>query len=245
MRGVVISLPRRQKEKLPGMWRGLAELEEWEVFDAFDGSRMSVRPGVPVPGVGPQYVNYLLANPSKIGHLGCSMSHSAVVKMLARDSGPPDQLWVVLEDDAVMPDGWVSEARRRARLLTDRVDPEWDMLLLGYSCMYRDDCRRCALNDGLRYHRAEGLAKVAHFQGTWAYVLNGRRAAQRLASMLYPQDWLIDTHYSTLAQKRGLRLWGCVPWVVYHPGHFGVSSLGYESRAPEEQYRSDTNAAAQ
>jgi GR25 family glycosyltransferase involved in LPS biosynthesis len=176
--------------------------------------------------------------PGHIGHLGCSLSHSTLYRTVVDDrvDGPV----LVVEDDATFgPEFRAQLADRLARV--GKVDPAWDVLLLGFSCGY-NSYDKCHENDNAEILGGGCLMQVRRFMGTWGYVINGRRAAARILEGLFPHGWAIDHHMCDMAAKDKLKLYGCVPTIAFHPGEFAISSAGYVKVEPYSNYVSDTNS---
>lgn len=171
------------------------------------------------------YAAHFARNPDRTGHLGAALAHVGVWKTV-RDRT------VVLEDDVLTEWGFRWTLRRRLEEM-DRRDPLWDVLLLGFSCGYEhyDACHEndaCALRNG--------VTDVKVWAGMWAYVVNGRRSARRMLAGFFPMTW----HLEYNLQRLGLRVYGCVPNIVFHPGSFSADSWYYSFDKPCRGYVSDT-----
>ena len=188
--------------------------------------------------VSERFRKHVQKKPQHMGHLGCSLSHTNLYRTVVDDrvEGPV----LVVEDDATFGPRFGAQLRDRVARVT-AVDPEWDVLLLGFSCGYHS-YDKCHENDGAEILGGGCLMRVRRFIGAWGYVLNGRAAAARVLAGLFPHGWAIDHHMCDMAAAGKLRLYGCVPTIAFHPGEFAISSAGYVKVEPYANYVSDTNA---
>jgi len=228
-----LSLPFRS-EKLRRLQQRL-ELYHWSAvhFSAVVGKDLDFRMYKPI--FQNSFYKHLKSNPKHMGHLGCLLSHIGMYRIIV------DNHWdvtLILEDDAVLDSDFRTKlGDRLARV--NAIDPEWDLLLLGFSCSY-DSYTKCHANDD---HNLEWnyIAPVDYFMGTWAYVVNGTRAAQKILESMFPVTWCIDHHLCSLIKSKGLRVYGTLPSLAFHPGKWRISSWGYHYTEPFSHYKSDTN----
>lgn len=130
------------------------------------------------------------------GAVGCYLSHVRVWEALLRDDGC--NFYVVFEDDALIPPN--NGANKFDLGDAARTAPGgWDVLLLGY-------VRTTPHADAARDNAA--FARVVHFWGTHAYVINKAGAAKALAgwkaSGLTMQ---VDSAMSVLASHDALNVY--------------------------------------
>jgi len=183
----------------------------------------------------PDFRKHFKSKPKHMGHLGCLFSHIGIYRMVV------DQRWgmtIVLEDDAVLDAEFRTQlADRLARV--SQVDPNWDLLLLGFSCDYKsyDKCHR---NDGADIQMSF-IVPVSYFMGTWGYVIRNEDVAAKLLKHMFPVTWCIDHHLCNMIEKKKLKVYGTLPSLAFHPGKWRMSSWGYECFRPYSKYRSDTN----
>ena len=226
------SLPPARVLNLP--WATVAERDiaaQWRAATGQDIERVVAPVGgwlnldlLPPTVVGATWYPHLRRTPRHSGHLGAALGH-----MLAWDKAP-NEPFVVLEDDAILAPR-LRHDLPLALAAVARWDPEWDILLLGYSCSYGSD-ERCHRNDGgpLRPVQAAGewnddesplhLQRLHYFFGLWGYVVNGARAVDRMMRAVLPFQWAVDLD---LNRAGTLGIYGCLPHLVYHPGRMEVS----------------------
>jgi len=186
-----------------------------------------------------RFKKFVTSKSSSIGHLGCTFSHTSIYRGLVDDqtSGPV----LVCEDDLTVDGDFATQLKDRLTRVS-RVDPEWDILLLGFSCAY-NSYDKCHDNDDPEI--MEGcIMPVKRFMGTWAYVLrDGAAVSAKIMESIWPQTWAIDHHLTALTQEGVLNLYGCIPMIGHHPGEWEVSSAGYKVVRPWIDYVSDTNGS--
>jgi GR25 family glycosyltransferase involved in LPS biosynthesis len=164
------------------------------------------------------------------GHLGCTLAHLCALSEVQHTT-------LVLEDDAVIPHDLYDTWPQRLQEM-EALDPTWDVLLLGFCCRYSDHAS-CKSNDHepIRGH----IAKINYFFGGWAYVVHDRRAAARLLHSFDPISWHIDLTMAEQAHHQNLRIYGCVPPLINHPGSLRISSFDQECLGLDVPYTTDTN----
>lgn len=171
--------------------------------------------------------------PDYRGHLGATLSHLSILRAI---QGPT----IVLEDDACPRPHFRTQVEAALQAVYD-LDPEWDLLLLGWCCRYRDH-GACKQNDREPVHPG-GLVKLHYFFGGWGYVVRDRARAQKIIRLGFePQlSWHVDLTYAELAQQGKIRVYGCLPQLVLHPGWLRASSWDVNQIGPSDRYRTDTN----
>lgn len=188
------------------------------------------------PILSPMFRNHLIKTQKHLGHLGATFSHLGVWRDIS-DARTKDA-WLVLEDDVIVdPDFRTQLADRLARVA--QVDPDWDVLLLGFSCDY-GSYDKCHMNDGIP-RQLESIVKVEYFMGLWAYVVNGSSSADKILDSVFPNNWCIDHHLCGLVKNKKINLYGSIPTIGFHPGSVGISSWNYTAVKAYGQYFSDTN----
>lgn len=166
------------------------------------------------------------------GHLGASMSHIGIWNSISyRDLG----VTLVDEDDVIKSDRWHSELKERMK----HLPYDWDILLLGFACSY-DSTDNCHWNDDKKIEN--GIVKVGKFIGLWSYLVNGKRAADKLLANILPLNWIVDHEITRHIHKNDLQVYGCVPNIVIHPGNYSIDSFSDKYSSPMDNYVSDTNA---
>lgn len=181
------------------------------------------------------YRRHFEHNPKQKGHLGATFSHLSVLQSII-----DDQLGrtVVVEDDCVLAKGFHEQVQDRIRQV-EMVDPDWDILQLGFSCSY-DSYSKCHQNDQVQI-QAGNIIKLGYAIGLFGYVVNGEKGAQNILQNIFPISWHIDHHLQDLNTKGRIKLFGTIPNIVFHPGKVEISSFNETYNTPFRDYRSDTN----
>jgi len=211
------------------------------------------------------FATYLQDHTHHIGHLGAALSHLNLWRHVAQTQS---SAVLVLEDD-VQPTAQLTSQLDHYLEQLNRRDDQWDVLLLGFSCETQL-CKECGDNEGLANSLIGGITPVGYGIGLWAYVINGPRAAQLMLDHVLPLDWCVDHELAAqsafrnrtqhrkvtprtphglnesvnvrLHHKPGaIRLYGCIPHLVPHPGTFTCSEWSYTAHNPVSSYTSDTN----
>ena len=223
---VAISLPQHRARFDAFQARARRQGVHVARFDALNGHAL---PLPKPPFLTPKYRRHFAGAPGQRGHLGAAFSHIGVW----RAAGP----LLIFEDDVSLVRGFHGKLTAALAAAT-RIDPGWDLLLLGFSCAYRD-YERCHRNDGLP-RLAGGLVEVKTWMGLWGYVVNGDRARRKLLQHVFPLKWHLDHHLATLVHRHGLRVYGTLPSLVLHPGTMVADSWQYSVTASSANYTSDT-----
>jgi hypothetical protein len=166
------------------------------------------------------------------GHLGCTLSHIAVLKSVQRPCT------VILEDDAC-PVPKLNDHLSRLVKTATQIEPQWDLLLLGFSCNYKDHPFN-RLNDIEPVFRG-GIVRLHFWLGQWAYVVRDAATAQRLCALLDPIPWHIDVALANLARTNRIKVLGSIPPVVTHPGILRLSSFDMDQCGDPIRIKSDTH----
>ena len=165
------------------------------------------------------------------GHLGCTLSHLEVWRG-ARS------MRVVLEDDVDLPPDFRSRFQQ-ALLDTTAVDPNWDVLLLGWCCRYQDYWK-CKAND--REHvEAGGVVRVRFWIGGWGYVVRSPAVAQKILALFRPIDWHVDLVLAEAAWQDKPPVYGLVPTLTPHGGHLRISTFDHWQKGNPDLLKSDNN----
>jgi GR25 family glycosyltransferase involved in LPS biosynthesis len=165
------------------------------------------------------------------GHLGCTLSHLAVI-------GSIERMTVIFEDDAVI----VPDFRRKLQQAiadTTRIDPAWEVLVLGFSANYKDSAQH-KLNDHAVLHKC-GIVRLKAWIGAWAVLVRNEAAAQRILEFFSPISWHIDIVLAERSAKDELSVYGCVPPLVKHPGLLRMSSWDHDQVGDPKRYNTTTN----
>ena len=165
------------------------------------------------------------------GHLGCTVSHLHVISQMQR-------MTVILEDDC-HPVPHFRDRLQNALGAVSRVDPTWEVLLLGWSCNYNDDAR-CKLMDTEPIHPG-GVVKVHFWIGGWAYVIRSPGVARKIMSWFTPIKWHVDIGLAMAAQAKHLNVYGLVPTLAPHSGRLRISPFNHWQYGSMKRHKTDTN----
>lgn len=175
-------------------------------------------------------------NPQHLGHLGATLGHQKTW----RDIVDFYHGVTFIGEDDVLIDKYFKNLLNERLLELNQYDPDWDILLLGFSCSY-DSYDKCHKNDPFKEPIGKGLVKVGYFIGLWGYVINGKKSAEKILQNVFPYDWMVDHHLNLLIEKQVIQVYGCVPNIAMHPGSYGCSSWNYMTHNRADRYFSDTN----
>ena len=165
------------------------------------------------------------------GHLGCTLSHLAVISNVER-------MTVIFEDDAdLVPDFRVQLEQTLADVT--RYDPQWEILVLGFSAKY-DDHMYHKLNDVEPIYPG-GIVKLHYWIGLWAYVIRNKQTAQKILSMFNPMPWHIDLTIADNVRRGKIKAYGRVPPIANHPGWLRLSSWDVYQYGDPSKIKTDTN----
>ncbi len=165
------------------------------------------------------------------GHFGCTLSHLGVISNIRN-------MTVIFEDDAEV----VPDFRRKfqsALGAVTRIDPDWDVLVLGWCCEYNYHSF-CKLNDTEPIQEG-GVVKVHYWAGGWAYCIRGPRTAEKILKMFNPMSWHIDLTIAEAARTGRLSVYACMPTIANHAGSLRISSFDFVQKGDDKFIRSDTN----
>lgn len=184
----------------------------------------------------PKLRKWLIKRPDHMGHWGATLSHLGVYQKMVQDQ---QGLTMILEDDVTLCPNFATEVQHHLDKV-EQLDPQWDLLLLGFSCDYAADRKLCSCNDGRKLQK-DTLLPIGYFIGMWAYMVRDHHTAAKILQQLPPMQSFIDHDMNRLGRKGALKIYGCVPHLAFHPGTIRVSSLGYQHRQPYFGHVSDTN----
>lgn len=165
------------------------------------------------------------------GHLGCTLSHLGVIESLKN-------LTVIFEDDAEVVPNFRQRFQSALGAVT-AVDPDWEVLLLGWCCNYKDHFY-CKDNDQEPIQDG-GIVKVHYWIGGWAYCLRNYAAAQKILKMFSPLTWHIDLTLAEAARTNNLKVYACMPTLANHAGWLRISSFDFYQKGDPSFIKSDTN----
>ena len=165
------------------------------------------------------------------GHLGCTLSHLSVIHNMKKPT-------IILEDDVDIQLHLDKQLPKTVEALHD-LDPEWDILLLGWCCLYTDSAH-CVKHDREAIRKG-GLVKMHYWIGGWAYMIRSVEVAQKIIKHFSPIFSHIDLGLADLVEEGKLNVYGCIPTLINHPGNMRLSSFDYTQRGDIQRLRSDTN----
>lgn len=165
------------------------------------------------------------------GHLGCTLAHLGVIQSAKN-------LTVIFEDDAEVVPNFRQKFQSALGAVT-QLDPEWEVLLLGWCCNYKDHFY-CKENDQEPIHEG-GIVKVHYWIGGWAYCVRNVATAQKILKMFNPMTWHIDLTLAEAARTGKLKVYACLPTIANHAGWLRVSSFDFYQKGDPGFIKSDTN----
>ena len=166
------------------------------------------------------------------GHLGCTISHLNVIAGI-------QNMTVIFEDDAEIVPHFRQKFQSALAAVT-KIDPNWEVLLLGWCCNYKDH-GLCKLNDCEPVLEG-GIVKVHYWFGGWAYCIRGHKEAEKILGIFNPISWHIDLSLAEAAQSNKLRVYACMPTIANHAGHLRISSFDFVQKGDSKYVKTDTNA---
>lgn len=165
------------------------------------------------------------------GHLGCTLSHLGVIEHIKH-------MTVIFEDDAEVVPHFRQQFQSTLGAVT-RLDPDWELLLLGWCCNYKDHFY-CKDND-CEPIQAGGLVKAHYWIGGWAYCIRNLAAAQKILKLFNPLTWHIDLTLAEAARTGQLKAYACMPTLANHAGWLRMSSFDFYQKGDPGFIKSDTN----
>lgn len=165
------------------------------------------------------------------GHLGCTLSHLSVIYNIKKPT-------IILEDDVDIQLDFDKKLPQTVKALYE-LDPEWDILLLGWCCLYTDSAH-CIKHDQEAIRKG-GLVKMHYWIGGWSYMIRSVTVAQKIIKHFSPIFSHIDLGLADLVSEKKLNVYGCMPTLINHPGNMRLSSFDYTQRGDIRRLRSDTN----
>ena len=181
------------------------------------------------------YRNHFSKKPNHKGHLGATFSHLGMLQLICdEDLG----VTAVFEDDCTICKDFESELLDCIQKV-DLIDPDWDVLQLGFSCSYKS-YGKCRQNDGVEI-QAGRIIRLGYGIGLFGYVVNGTKGAQNMLQNMFPINWHIDHWWQTLNTRGVVKLYATIPNIVFHPGTVEISSFNEVYKTPYRVYVSDSN----
>lgn len=212
----------------------LKESIQLNFFNGINGKELSVE-SYHSDFLTPTYKLYLQTNPKQKGHLGATFSHLSMLQLIVDERLGQT---VVFEDDCVIHKGFSNELFDCLERM-ELVDPDWDILQLGFSCSY-DSYYKCHQNDDVTI-RAGKIIRLGYAIGLFGYVINGEKGATNLLKHMFPVSWHIDHHIQNLNNKGKIKAYATIPNIVFHPGKTEISSFNEVYQTSYKSYLSDTN----
>jgi len=167
------------------------------------------------------------------GHLGCTVSHLNVISNIKN-------MTVIFEDDTKIVPDFRTKFQAALGAVT-RVDPEWELLLLGFTANYNDHHYH-KLNDREPIHEG-GIVKLHYWIGGWAYCIRSVKVAQKIMEFFNPMTWHIDLSLAEQARIGNLKAYGCMPTLSNHQGMLRISSFDFYQFGDAAGLKSDTNGS--
>ena len=165
--------------------------------------------------------------PSRLGHLGCFLSHLAVYQRFLSESSR--DYCLIMEDDCTF---YGVNFKAEIADAMQYVPTDWDILLCGYHIDEDWDPRHKLHNSGVRLHNRV-LHNIQYFTGLHCYFVR-RATVQRLLVLLSQPKWYIDWEISRHAAAGRLKVYGIFPPVVCQPGsfHVNIGNINYKYNCP-------------
>ncbi len=236
---VCISLEKRVETHFKALQQKLAPYHiELTHFPAIDGKKLNLE-DFPMT---PYYREHFLSNQRDFeqgktktfyrGHLGCAVSHLQVIKNMKH-------MTVIFEDDA-NPQPNFRRDLQTALASVSQLDPEWEILLLGFSANY-DDYHFSKLNDREPIYEGN-IVRVVNWIGGWSYVVRNQTVAQKILNFFQPMRWHYDLVLAEESRNNNLRVYGTMPTISNHVGHMRISSWNFTQVGQDiHLLKSDTN----
>jgi GR25 family glycosyltransferase involved in LPS biosynthesis len=166
-----------------------------------------------------------------IGHLGCTLSHLKVIDNI-------ENMSVILEDDADITPNFKHRLQETLGY-TNNVDPEWEVIMLGFCANYNDHSYH-KLNDKEPIYEG-GIVRLHYWIGGWAYIVKNKLVAQKIINLFTPIPWHIDLGLAENARIGKLKVYGVVPTLINHPGKLRISSWDIYQFGNPSKLKTDTN----
>jgi GR25 family glycosyltransferase involved in LPS biosynthesis len=166
------------------------------------------------------------------GHLGCTLAHLGAISSIKN-------MTVIFEDDAEVVPNFRQKFQTAIGAVT-QVDPDWEILLLGWCCNYNDHFY-CKGNDTEPIHEG-GVVKVHYWIGGWAYCIRNAAVATKILKLFNPMTWHIDLTLAEAARTNQLRVYACVPTIANHAGWLRISSYDFYQKGDPSFIKTDTNS---
>ena len=184
--------------------------------------------------ISPEFKKFVINNPSLIGHLGCSMSHTKAIKEFQNSNY---DYCIILEDDAIIPENFLNKVKK---YINESNKSYWDLLLLGYFC---DDDSLCLENKLYDYNISSNIRHIGYYYGAHAYVLN-KKTINKVVKTLQPFIWTIDHQFAGLNKKKKLTINSVYPPIVLVPGNNSIKHWGFSKKINWDNYKTTTNSTA-
>lgn len=166
-----------------------------------------------------------------MGHLGCTLSHLSILNSI-------ENMTVILEDDADITPNFRYNLQKALNDVYN-VDPNWEILLLGFCARY-DDHHYHKLNDKEPIYFG-GIVKVHFWIGGWSYIIRNKQIANKIKLLFNPISWHIDLTLAENARLKKLNVYGIVPPLINHPGLLRISSWDTNQYGDPSKIKTDTN----
>ncbi len=171
------------------------------------------------------------------GHLGCTLTHIGVIRAFAA-SESLGSLMIMEDDPDPTPDfatTWPAVVKA-----VNAHDPEWDLLLGGYSARYGDH-PWLKINDMEAIYEP-GFVKLHYWIGGWSYLIRNTEVARKILKEFEPKiNWHIDLTMAEATRLGRLNTYGSMPILWRHPGSLRASSWDHVQVGDIRRLKSDTN----
>ena len=231
---LVVSLPHRQTDLARFTKRATSERVRCRTFPAVYGKDLD-----------PMNLSHLLSDEltkhvmalSQRGNLGACFSHLGAIRELADYWPSGSDPALVFEDDVYL----CVDFHHQFKRLVSEMTPDWDLLLLGWTCSYQDNQDQCQQNETCKVIAPGYIRDLNYSIGLFGYALRTRESAEKVWAAMMPLEWIIDIDLTRVAQKGDFNLVAAMPPLAEHPGYTEISSHDWSATRPMQHYRTDTN----
>lgn len=180
---------------------------KYRIFSAVDGKALlsGVKSISECTDLGNYTAKHMHISRKFFGAFGLKATSLIIYREIEKSGS--DRPVLILEDDVDLEADFVAEIERMLSRMTD----EWDISLLS-SVYYNDGSRLASSHTGLK--------GINFFSGTYAYLVNGARAAGKLARLLEncPPEDPIDFYFGKLSTSKHIHAYAFSRRLATHLG---------------------------
>lgn len=148
------------------------------------------------------------------------LSHAKLLKKILEENPRSDDMFLILEDDAILNPGWYKTFMEEKLA---QVPDDWDMIRIGYGT---DSHLRCEdkINQHIYENRGPTRSEkndMAFYAGNTAYIVRPSSIPKILAGLAsFP---VLDVDGTMISKEGGARVYGLAEPLVYHGNGLGFS----------------------